>query len=237
MVYVLRMTTADAALRIIGYVRVSTDKQDIGPEVQIGELEAEARRMGYELHIVREDAASAATVAKRPLMVQALADLKAGKYHGLMVSKLDRLSRNMEDGTRLLGDSQRQGWRIICLDLGVDTATIMGAGMYNMALNFAEIERKFIGKRTKDAMAKLGETKHLGRKRQLPAETVERIRAERAGGASMAKIAAGLNEDDVATSQGGAKWYPSTVKAVLDSMARESLEGFTVTHVETGGNQ
>ncbi|MBT2594562.1 recombinase family protein [Arthrobacter sp. ISL-72] len=221
------MTTTETPLQILGYVRVSTDKQDIGPEVQIDELRAEAKRMGYELHIVREDAASAATVAKRPLMVQALADMKAGKYHGLMVSKLDRLSRNMEDGTRLLADSQRQGWRIICLDLGVDTASIMGAGMYNMALNFAEIERKFIGKRTKDAMAKLGETKHMGRKRQLPAETVERIKAARASGASMAKIAAALNEDDVPTSQGGAKWYASSVKAVLDSTARESLQGFT----------
>lgn len=57
-------------------------------------------------------------------------------------------------------------------------------------------------------MAKLGETKHLGRKRQLPAETVERIRAERAGGASMAKIAAGLNEDGVATSQGAPSGTP-----------------------------
>lgn len=74
----------------------------------------------------------------------------------------------MEDGTRLLGDSQRQGWRIICPDLGVDTATIMGAGLYNMALKFAEIERQFIGKRTRAAMAKLGETKHLGRKRRRP---------------------------------------------------------------------
>lgn len=227
MLYDTTVTTTDSSLKIIGYVRVSTDKQDIGPEVQIAELQAEAKRMGYDLHIVREDAASAATVAKRPLMVQALADMKAGKYHGLMVSKLDRLSRNMEDGTRLLADSQRQGWRIICLDLGVDTATIMGAGMYNMALNFAEIERKFIGKRTKDAMAKLGETKHMGRKRQLPAETVERIKAARASGESMAKIAAALNADGVPTSQGGAKWYPSSVKAVLDSTARESLKGFT----------
>lgn len=92
-------TVATGRLYIIGYVRVSTDKQDIGPEVQIAELQAEAARMGYDLHIVREAAASAATVAKRPLMVQALADMKAGKYHDLMVSKLDRLSRNMEDGT------------------------------------------------------------------------------------------------------------------------------------------
>lgn len=50
----------------------------------------------------------------------------------------------MEDGTRLLSDSEPHGWRTICQDLGADTATIMGAGMYNMALNFAEIERKFM---------------------------------------------------------------------------------------------
>lgn len=221
------MITDKTPLRILGYVRVSTDKQDISPEVQTAELLAEAQRMGYELTLVTELAVSAASVTKRPLMVQALADLKAGHYHGLMVSKLDRLSRNMEDGTRLLGDSQRQGWRIICLDLGVDTATIMGAGMYNMALNFAEIERKFIGKRTRDAMAEIGKTKHLGRKRQLPAEIVERIKEQRSGGTTLRAIAEGLNADQVRTAQGGARWYPSTVKAVLASVEREALIGFS----------
>lgn len=220
------MTTAQTPLRVVGYVRVSTDKQDIGPEVQTAELEAEAQRMSYELTLVTELAVSAASVSKRPLMLQALADLKAGRYHGLMVSKLDRLSRNMEDGTRLLGDSQRQGWRIICLDLGVDTATIMGAGMYNMALNFAEIERKFIGKRTKDAMAEIGKSKHLGRKRQFPTEVVERIKAQHAAGDTLTGIAGGLNTDQVPTAQGGAEWYPSTVRAVLSSVEREALAGF-----------
>jgi DNA invertase Pin-like site-specific DNA recombinase len=221
------MTTSETPLRVLGYVRVSTDKQDISPEVQTAELKAEAERMGYDLTLVTELAVSAASVSKRPLMVQALADLRAGRYHGLMVSKLDRLSRNMEDGTRLLGDSQRQGWRIICLDLGVDTATIMGAGMYNMALNFAEIERKFIGKRTKDAMAEIGKTKHLGRKRQLPTEVAERIKAQRAARMTLTAIAEGLNTEQVPTAQGGAKWYPSTVKAVLASVEREALTGFT----------
>lgn len=232
MLYVQPMTTTETPLRVLGYVRVSTDKQDISPEVQTAELQAEAQRMGYDLTLVTELAVSAASVSKRPLMVQALADLKAGRYHGLMVSKLDRLSRNMEDGTRLLGDSQRQGWRIVCLDLGVDTATIMGAGMFNMALNFAEIERRMIGKRTKDAMAEVGKTKHLGRKRQLPSEVVDRIKAERAAGVTLTAIAEGLNTDQVPTSQGGAKWYPSTVKAVLASVERESLAGFTAPPVE-----
>jgi DNA invertase Pin-like site-specific DNA recombinase len=209
------MTTAKP--RIIGYVRVSTDKQDIGPEVQIDALHEEAERMAWELTIVREDAVSAATVAKRPLMVQALADLKAGRYDGLAVSKLDRLSRNMEDGTRLLADSQRQGWRIVCLDLGVDTATIMGAGMFNMALNFAEIERRVIGKRTKDAMAKLKETKHVGRPRALPADVVLRVRESRERGETMAAIAAQLNADGVATASGEGQWTTSKVQSVLKS--------------------
>jgi DNA invertase Pin-like site-specific DNA recombinase len=203
--------------RIIGYVRVSTDKQDIGPEVQIDALREEAARMGWELTIVREDAVSAATVAKRPLMLQALADLKAKRYDGLAVSKLDRLSRNMEDGTRLLADSQRQGWRIVCLDLGVDTATIMGAGMFNMALNFAEIERRVIGLRTKDAMAKLKETKHVGRPRTLPADVVELVRDLRERGQTMAVIAAQLNADGVPTASGEGQWTTSKVQSVLKS--------------------
>jgi DNA invertase Pin-like site-specific DNA recombinase len=215
------MTTADTPLRIIGYVRVSTDKQDISPEVQIQELQAEAARMAYNLTIVREDAASAATVSKRPLMVQALADLKAGKYHGLMVSKLDRLSRNMEDGTRLLADSQRQGWRIICLDLGVDTATIMGAGMYNMALNFAEIERKFIGKRTKDAMAKLKETKHVGRPRALSADTIAQVVRLRESGLTMKAVADQLNADGVPSASGSPDWSVAKVQSALKSLTAQ----------------
>jgi DNA invertase Pin-like site-specific DNA recombinase len=213
---------ADHPLRIVGYVRVSTDKQDISPEVQRGELEREAARMGYDLVIVEELAASAATISKRPKMLGVLADLKAKKYHGLMVSKLDRLSRNMEDGTRVLADSQRQGWRIICLDLGVDTATIMGAGMYNMALNFAEIERKFIGQRTRAGMQEIKRTtgKHMGRAAALPLETMLYIRQLKSEDLSLRKIAERLTREGVATATGG-KWHPSTVKAILESVTLE----------------
>ena len=211
---------ADQPLRIVGYIRVSTDKQDISPEVQRGELEREAKRMGYDLVIVEELAASAATISKRPKMLGVLADLKAKKYHGLMVSKLDRLSRNMEDGTRVLGDSQRQGWRIICLDLGVDTATIMGAGMYNMALNFAEIERKFIGARTAAAMQeKAAKGEHMGRTAVLPVETmlyIHQLKNE-GKGLSLRKVADQLTAEGITTAT-GKKWHASTVKAVLDSV-------------------
>lgn len=51
----------------------------------------------------------------------------------------------------------------------------------------------------------------------LSDEVRERIRSEREQGASLAAVAAGLNEDPVPTAHGGRKWWPSTVSAVLNA--------------------
>ena len=42
-----------------------------------------------------------------------------------------------------------------------------------------------------------------------------RIVTDRASGVSFGKIAAALNADGVPTAQGGKRWYPATVKAVV----------------------
>lgn len=210
-------------LKIAGYVRVSTDKQDISPEVQRAALAREALLKGYELTLVEELAVSAATVTKRPLIQQLLVALKAGSFNGLMVAKLDRLSRSMEDGTRILADSQRQGWRIICLDLGVDTATVMGAGLFNMALNFAEIERKLIGKRTSEAMQqKAASGEHMGRVSVLPRAVMLRIHDLHREELSLRQIVELLEDEQVPTA-GGGRWHASTVRSVLRSVTLQRL--------------
>ena len=187
--------------------------------MQRGELEREAERMGHNLVIVEELAASANSISTRPKIQAVLTALKAGKYHGIMVSKLDRLSRNMEDGARLLADPQRQRWRIICLALGVDATTIMGAGMYNMALNFAEIERKFIGQRTRAGMPEIKRAtgKHMGRAATLPLETMLHVHRLKIEGLSMRKIAERLSVEKIQSAT-GRSWHASTVKAVLESV-------------------
>lgn len=224
-------THAHSRLPIIGYIRVSTDKQDISPDVQRAALIEAAEREGYDLTLIEELSVSAATVAKRPKMLAILSELRAGTYAGLMVYTLDRLSRSMEDGTRLLADSQRQGWRIICLNLNVDTASIMGGAMYNMALNFAEVERKQIGKRTRDAMRqKIKEGHHMGRARSLPLAVVEQIVALRQVGHTMKAIAEELNAEKVPTSTGMGKWTTSKVQSVLKSKtAKQVQEGVDIT--------
>ncbi|TDP54738.1 recombinase [Kocuria sp. AG109] len=214
------MNTAPA-LRVIGYVRVSTNKQDIGPEVQIAALTAEAQRNGWTLDLRREDAASAKTLRNRPVLAQALADLKAGQADALAVSKLDRLSRSVADFAGLLETANRQRWALICLDLGIDTSTITGAAMAQVTCTFAEMERKKIAERTRDGMAKIkADTgKHMGRRSVLTAETVTLIEAERAAGLSLAKIAEKLNVEGVPTAT-GRTWHASTIRQVLTRVAR-----------------
>ncbi|MEQ4518256.1 recombinase family protein [Pseudarthrobacter sp. B907] len=207
-------------LKVIGYIRVSTSKQDIGPEVQRAALESEAKRNGWDLTIRREEAASGKSLKNRPVLASALADLKAGAYGALAVSKLDRLSRSVADFAGMLETANRQRWALICLDLGIDTSTITGAAMAQVTCTFAEMERKKIAERTRDGMAKIKATtgKHMGRRSTLPEATIRRIMSEREGGASLAGIARTLNEGAVPTAAGG-KWYASTVRQVLGSAA------------------
>lgn len=71
----------------------------------------------------------------------------------------------------------------------------------------------------------LAERRRVGRVRLEPAargrppavarEVVERIRASRAAGKSLARIANELNADGIPTAHGGAQWWPSTVRGIL----------------------
>ena len=55
----------------------------------------------------------------------------------------------------------------------------------------------------------------VGRRSAVPSGVAQRIAAERDAGRSLGQIARGLNADRVPTAQGGAKWWPSTVRVVL----------------------
>jgi len=77
-----------------------------------------------------------------------------------------------------------------------------------------ELER-FVAERRREAQAQRRRPDHPGRRAGLPPEIVARIRAEHSEGKSLGEIARGLNSDGVKTSQGGRRWWASTVRAVL----------------------
>lgn len=210
-----------APLRAIGYVRVSTAKQEIGPEVQVAALTREGERRGWELELRREDAASAKSLKGRPVLATALVDLKAGRADVLAVAKLDRLSRSVADFAHILDDAERQHWHVVCLDLGVDTTTITGRAMAQVTATFAEMERRRIGERTREGMARI-KAAHPGRKMGRPVTltpyAVHRIRDLRAQGATLQGICDALTAEGVATATGG-RWWPATVAKILQRPA------------------
>lgn len=203
---------------MIGYIRVSTDDQateGVGLEAQRQAIEAECARRGWELARIVEETCSGAKI-DRPALNEAVAAVASSEVDGLIVTKLDRLSRNVAHFSALLERFRAKGWGLVILDLGVDTTTIMGEAMATMAATFAQLERRRIGERTKEALAvKKSQGMVLGRPVSMPVEVRRRIVRERMAGVSFSKIAAGLNADGIPTAQGGAQWWPSTVRKAL----------------------
>jgi DNA invertase Pin-like site-specific DNA recombinase len=208
-------------MRVIGYVRVSTDEQKnsgAGLAAQRAAIEAECVRRGWQLVSVEEDAGYSAKDLKRPGVQIALETLRRGDAGALVVAKLDRLSRSMLDFTAVMAKASKQGWALVALDCAVDTTTPAGEAMANVLATFAQFERRLIGQRTREALAaKRAAGVQLGRPTTMPDTVRARIAGERDEGLTLAAIADRLNAEQVPTAQGGSRWWPSTVRAALRS--------------------
>jgi hypothetical protein len=55
----------------------------------------------------------------------------------------------------------------------------------------------------------------VGRPSSVPADVVARISAEHAAGRTLGEIGRGLDADQIPTAQGGRRWWPSSVRAIL----------------------
>jgi DNA invertase Pin-like site-specific DNA recombinase len=206
-------------MQVVGYVRVSTSEQGesgAGLEAQRAAIAAACEQRGWQLVAVEEDVASGKSRNGRPGLDAAIAACERADANGLIVAKLDRLSRSVVDFAGLLERARRKHWALVALDLGVDTSTPSGEMMANVVISFAQYERRLIGQRTKDALSvKRAQGVKLGRSSTLPAAVRRRIARERANGLSYRAIADGLNAAGVPTGQGGRQWYPMTVRTVL----------------------
>lgn len=207
-------------MRVVGYTRVSTEEQassGAGLQAQEAVITASATRSGHELvGLFTDEGVSGKALRGRPGLTQALEHVETGQADGLIVAKLDRLSRSMLDFAALMERSQRHGWALIALDLGVDTSTPAGELVAHVMASVAQWERRAIGARTREALAaKKAQGVQLGRPATMPADVRARIVKAREDGQTLATIAASLNADHVATAQGGSRWWPSTIAAVL----------------------
>lgn len=225
------------ATRVIGYVRVSSDEQartGISLEAQRTRLAAYAVAAEVELVGVFEDAGVSAGTLRRPGLQAALAALRAGKARGLVVVKLDRLTRNVADLGHLLR-RYFQRYDLLAIADAVDTRTAGGRLVLNVLTSVAQWEREAGGERTRAALMALKargraygfvplETRDTGRRdedgrRILSPDpdgiaTLARARDLRVQGASLRQIAASFTQEGRRTARGG-RWAAETVRVLL----------------------
>lgn len=126
----------------IGVARVST--RDQHPEVQQDAL----RAAGCEK--VFTDKASG-KLARRPELDKALLVAREGDQ--IVVTKLDRLGRSLENPIELSKQFQGRGVDLVVLDQGIDTSTAVGRMFFQILGAIAEFEHALMSERTMDGPA------------------------------------------------------------------------------------
>ncbi len=210
---------------MFGYARVSTDEQAMsrnGLEAQRDALDVQAQRRGWTVEHFADEGLSGKAIG--PKLSEVLQLLASGQGDGLVVSKLDRLSRSIVDAANIIESAQAQGWSLVILDLGVDLTTAAGRMQAMMLVNFAQYERELISERTKAALAaKKRRGERIGRPRVASASVVRRIVQDRQAGSTYDAIAAALSAERVLSPLGKPTWQPSTVRRIYTSATVEAV--------------
>lgn len=131
------------------YARQSIDKKDsISIESQIECCKAELKCKEYKIY---SDKGYSGKNINRPQLQQMLNDIKSGIITGVIVYRIDRLSRSIRDFANI--DELFQDYKVdfISHDEKFDTSTQTGKMMLNIFMAFAQHERETIQQRVTDA--------------------------------------------------------------------------------------
>lgn len=175
--------------RVALYLRVSTDGQTT--ENQLKDLHEVADRAGWTVVEVIEDAGISGSKGrdKRPGLDRLLRMVTQRKVDMVAAWSVDRLGRSLQDLVGLLNELHGAGCDLFLHKQAIDTTTSAGRAMFGMLGVFAEFEREMIRERVNAGLARAkAQGKTLGRPK-TDAAAIERIRALRADGMGMVRIA------------------------------------------------
>lgn len=142
----------------IGYARVSTDEQNL--QLQIDALVS----AGVALEDIHTDVASGGSM-RRPGLQAALMNLRPGDI--LVVWKLDRLSRKLEDMLKLAKQIGEKGAHLKSTTQALDTTTPTGRLIFHVFAVLADFEREVGVERTKAGLASAKARGRVGGRRPV----------------------------------------------------------------------
>lgn len=218
--------------RVLGYIRCSTEEQaQEGMSLRYQRSKIQAYCLLHDLEIVSilEDAGFSGKEANRPAYKQLLAQIKDPTLSGVVVYRLDRLTRSFADLGHLLEVFKAANTGIYSVMENVDASTAIGRFVIGLLGLLATLEVDVLGERTKAGMEEARRqgvhigSEPLGFKRaenrglvedENETKIVERIKQLRKKKLSLREIAKIMNEESHPTKRGG-KWAAETVRLVL----------------------
>lgn len=134
------------------YVRVSTREQALegySIEEQTERLENYCKAKGYNMYSKYIDPGFSGANMNRPALQKLIEDVKENKLDGVLVYKLDRLSRSQKDTLYLIEDVfLKNNVAFISMSESFDTSTPFGRAVIGILSVFAQLERENIRERT-----------------------------------------------------------------------------------------
>lgn len=175
--------------RVAIYTRVSTDGQST--ENQLRELEAVAKQEGWNIVQRFTDKGISGSKGRegRPAFDALCHGAVRREFDLIAVWSVDRLGRSLQDLVNFLGEIHAKKVDLYLHKQGVDSTTPGGKALFQMMGVFAEFERSMIQARVKAGLARArAQGKRLGRPK-VSLEVEARVRAIRAQGKGIIKIA------------------------------------------------
>ena len=224
---------------ILGYVRVSTDRQadeGLGLEVQENAIRSWCSARNFELVLLHRDEGLSGSLdfGDRPGLAAALSAIESGEADTLVVHKLDRLARSLTVQEAALAHVWRNGGEVFTVDGGQvardDPEDPMRTAMRQMIGVFSQLERGMIASRMRAGRRLKAERGGYayGRPRYgYRAENGALVKVEveqrvitlawnlRAEGATLRSIASTLESHGYQRRDRSTHWYPSQVAQLL----------------------
>lgn len=140
-------------MRVIGYIRTSTDKQEDSVDTQKFLIDNYSLKVKSEqcLFFIDEAISGTTTLENRPSLMKLLNDLKKNDH--VVVQRKDRLARDLFLCLIIEKEIKKKGARLISLaGEGTEMEGAQGEFIQNIFAIFSELERNIIKERTKIAL-------------------------------------------------------------------------------------
>ena len=165
-------------MKVATYSRVSTQKRDQKPEVQVAELRRYCKARGFKITHEMIDRASGGT-DDRPGFKRLIQLVRSREVDAVVVVKLDRLFRSLKHLVNTLSEFEALGVKFIATRDQVDLTTPAGRMFVQILGSLAEFERELIRERILLGLDHArSQGKRLGRPKLNDDEAVQELRIQ-----------------------------------------------------------